>query len=86
MEAQRPEADSFNYLPRVTAPVLMLNGKYDHMSPLESSQKPYFALLGTSADRKRHFIYEGGHFVPHTQLIAQSLAWLDKYLGEVKRQ
>ena len=86
MEAQRPEADPFNYLPHVTTPVLMLNGKYDHMFPLESSQKPYFALLGTVADRKRQFIYEGGHVVPRTQLIAESLAWLDRYLGEVKRQ
>jgi hypothetical protein len=28
-------------------------------------------------------VYEGGHDVPRTELIKESLAWLDTYLGPV---
>jgi formylglycine-generating enzyme required for sulfatase activity/dienelactone hydrolase len=80
----RPEADPFNFLPRVTVPVLMLDAKYDNYFPIETSQKPFFRLLGTPADRKRYVVYEGGHILPRTQLITESLAWLDKYLGPVR--
>jgi eukaryotic-like serine/threonine-protein kinase len=84
MEGSRPEVDPLNFLPRVTLPVLMLNGKYDFFFPLELSQKPYFQTLGTPADRKKYIVYEGGHDVPRTELIAQTLAWLDRWLGEVR--
>jgi serine/threonine protein kinase/dienelactone hydrolase len=84
MDPARPEADVINFLPRVTQPVLMLNGKHDHFFPVETAQKPFFRLLGTPDDRKKYVLYEGGHFVPRTQLIAESLSWLDKYLGPVK--
>jgi dienelactone hydrolase len=84
MERSRPEADPLNFLPRVKIPVIMLNGKFDHYFPVETSQKPFFRLLGTPPDQKRYVVYEGGHFVPRTQLIVESLAWLDKYLGPVK--
>jgi hypothetical protein len=64
--------------------VLMLNGKYDFFFPLELSQKPFFENLGTPADRKKYIVYEGGHDVPRTELISQTLAWLDRYLGPVR--
>jgi eukaryotic-like serine/threonine-protein kinase len=83
MERSRPEVDPFNYLPRVTSPVLMLNGKYDYFFPSETSQKPFFQLLGSSAADKKYKVYEGGHDVPRTELIKESLAWLDTYLGPV---
>lgn len=84
MERPRPEADPLNFLPRITAPVLMLNGRDDHYFPVETAQKPFFRLLGSPPDKKRYVVYEGGHFVPRTQLIVESLAWLDKYLGPVR--
>ena len=84
MERSRPEVDPFNYLPRVTQPVLMLNGKYDFFFPVETAQRPFFDNLGTAADRKKWVVYEGGHDVPRTELIAQSLRWLDTYLGPVR--
>ena len=84
MDPARPEADVINFLPRVKQPVLMLNGRHDHFFPVETSQKPFFRLLGTPQDKKKYVMYEGGHFVPRTQLIAESLSWLDKYLGPVK--
>jgi dienelactone hydrolase len=83
LEIQRasPEVEPFNYLPRITQPVLMLNGRYDHYFPVEPSQLPFFRSLGTPAARKRQVIAEGGHFVPRNQVIAETLAWLDRYLG-----
>ena len=84
MEPVRQEVDPFNYLPRVTQPVLMLNGKYDFFFPVETSQKPFFANLGTPSDRRKYLVYEGGHDVPRTELIKETLAWLDKYVGPVK--
>ena len=79
-----PEADPFNFLPRIKTPVLMLNGKYDHFFPLETSQKPMFNLIGTAVENKRHVVYETGHFVPRNQLIKESLNWLDRHLGPVR--
>ena len=84
MDPARPEADVINFLPRVKQPVLMLNGRHDHFFPVETAQKPFFKLLGSPEDKKKYVLYEGGHFVPRTQLIAESLSWLDKYLGPVK--
>ena len=84
MERARPEVDPLNYLPHIKSPVLMLNGKYDFFFPSETAQKPFFQLLGTPAADKRWILYEGGHDVPRTDLIRESLAWLDKYLGPVR--
>jgi dienelactone hydrolase/predicted Ser/Thr protein kinase len=80
-----PEADAINFVTRVRMPVLMLNGRYDHFFPVESSQLPLFHLLGTPEKDKRHVIYETGHAVPRKEFIRESLDWLDKYLGPVKR-
>ncbi len=84
MERARPEADVFNFLPRVRSPVLMLNGKHDYFFPAATSQEPFFRMLGTPTVDKRYIVYEGGHDVPRTQLIAESLAWYDNYLGAVR--
>ncbi|MCJ7645079.1 MAG: protein kinase [Candidatus Aminicenantes bacterium] len=81
-----PEADQINFLPRVTVPVLMLNGQYDFYFPVESSQKPMFDLLGTLPEHKRQVIYPSSHFAPRTELIKETLVWLDKYLGPVNKQ
>jgi eukaryotic-like serine/threonine-protein kinase len=78
-ERARPEVDPINFLPRVTIPTLMLNGRYDFFFPIETSQVPMFRLLGTPADQKRHVVEDGSHFVPRTRLIQETLAWLDKY-------
>ena len=80
-----PEADKINFVTRVKIPLLMLNGRYDHFFPVESSQIPLFRLLGTPERDKKHVIYESGHAVPRKDFIRESLDWLDKYLGPVKR-
>jgi len=83
LENQRgqPEVEPINFLPQITVPVLMLNGRYDYYFPVESSQRPFFRLLGTPPQHKRQVISEGGHFVPRTELIAEILTWLDRYFG-----
>ena len=82
-EPSFPEVEPANFLPHIKMPVLMLNGKYDFFFPYESSQKPFFELLGTPKKEKKIIVYEGGHSVPRTELIKEMLAWLDQYLGRV---
>jgi dienelactone hydrolase len=79
-----PEVDQINFLPHFYQPVLMLNGKYDMDFPVETSQMPMFNLLGTPSKDKKIIIYDTGHLVPRTDLIKETLAWYDKYLGPVK--
>jgi len=80
-----PEADEINYVSYVNIPVLMLNGKYDFVFPLESTVKPMFDYLGTPEQHKELIIYETNHFVPKTEMIKEVLNWLDKYFGPVNK-
>jgi eukaryotic-like serine/threonine-protein kinase len=79
-----PAADQINFAPRVKAPVLMLNGRFDFIFPTASSQEPMFRLLGTPTEHKRRVVYETGHDIPRSELIKETLYWLDRYLGPVK--
>jgi len=79
-----PEVDQINFLPRITQPVLMLNGRHDMFFPVETSQKPMFGFLGTPKDDKKIIIYETGHLAPRVEVVKETLIWLDKYLGPVK--
>ena len=80
-----PEADEFNYVSYVKIPVLMLNGKYDFIFPYESTVKPMFDLLGTPEQNKKLVLYETDHFVPKSEIIKETLNWLDKYFGPVNK-
>jgi len=84
MNKSLPEADQLNYLPRVTQPILMLNGKHDMFFPIETSQKPMFDFLGTPSADKKRIVYEAGHLVPRTDFVKETLIWFDQYLGPVK--
>ena len=79
-----PEADPFNYAPHVKIPVLMLNGRYDLMIPLDTCQVPLFRALGTPAQDKQHVLFDSGHVPPLIPWIKETLNWLDHYLGPVK--
>ena len=80
----RPEVNQINYVTRVRQPVLMLNGRYDSFLPVETSSRPMFDLLGTRAQDKQLKLYETEHIPPVNELIKETLAWLDRYLGPVK--
>jgi len=85
--APAPEADTFNFLPRVRVPVLMLNGDQDFIFPLQTLQRPLFNGLGTPSADKRHVLYPGGHEIGTTkrsQIVAEIVTWLDKYLGRIQ--
>jgi eukaryotic-like serine/threonine-protein kinase len=76
-----PETDEINFAPRVNIPVLMINGSFDHVFPVETSQKPMFRLLGSPEKDKMHFLFEGGHTSPRNEVVRLILDWLDRYLG-----
>ena len=76
-----PEVDQINFLPRITQPVLMVNGKHDMYFPVESAQLPMFDLLGTPARDKKINIYDSGHLTPRIEVMKATLNWLDHYFG-----
>jgi formylglycine-generating enzyme required for sulfatase activity/dienelactone hydrolase len=79
----RPEVDPLNYVSHVRVPLLMLNGRYDLTVPLETAARPMFERLGTPDRDKRLYVADSDHWIPRTELIRESLAWLDEYLGPV---
>ncbi len=81
----RPEASDLTYVTRVRTPTLMLNGAYDVIFPPETSSRPMLDLLATQDEDKRLILYETDHIPPRTEYIKETLAWLDKYLGPVRR-
>jgi dienelactone hydrolase/predicted Ser/Thr protein kinase len=81
----RPEVKDINYIGRVKIPTLMMNGIYDTLHSFETNIKPMFELLGTPAENKKLFTTETDHVPPVNEFIKETLAWLDKYLGPVKR-
>jgi eukaryotic-like serine/threonine-protein kinase len=83
-QQSQPEVDPINFLPHVTQPTLMLNGRYDFYFPVQSNQEPLYRLLGSKKVEKKHLIYETGHNIPRNELIKEVLNWLDKYLGPVQ--
>jgi serine/threonine protein kinase/formylglycine-generating enzyme required for sulfatase activity/dienelactone hydrolase len=85
LEFQRslPEVEPINFVSRVKQPVLMLNGRYDFFFPVESNQEPFYQLLGSRKDQKKHILYDSGHNIPRNELIKETLNWLDQYLGPV---
>ncbi|MEX2530553.1 MAG: protein kinase [Gemmatimonadota bacterium] len=76
-----PEVDEINFVPRVTIPVLMINGEHDIVFPYEVSQRPMFELLGTDPEHKRHYLSPASHIVPQDEVIRETLDWFDRYLG-----
>jgi dienelactone hydrolase len=81
----RPEARGLTYAPRVRTPTLILNGRYDGIFPAEASALPLMDLLGTPAADKKLILYETDHIPPRTEYVKETLAWLDRYLGPVRR-
>jgi dienelactone hydrolase len=82
-EKTLPEVDQMNYAPRVKAPVLMIDGRYDHFFPLETSQLPLLRLFGAPEKDKRHVIVDSSHALSRHLVIKEALPWLDRYLGPV---
>jgi predicted Ser/Thr protein kinase/predicted esterase len=80
-----PEVTEINFAPRVKAPVLMINGRYDAAFPLETSVKPMFQVLGSSDKELK--LLDAGHNLSYTHrntVMSYVLDWLDKHWGPVK--
>lgn len=81
-----PEINAVNFLGRVKIPVLMVNGRYDSILPVETAQDPMFQLWGTPAADRRHVILPSGHSVNSPEVwndtTREVLSWLDRYLGK----
>ncbi len=76
------EYSHVNFTPRVTIPVLLQDGRYDTIFPVESSQKPYLSLFGTAPQDKWHKIYETGHSSwLKNEVRKDEIEFLNKYLG-----
>ena len=78
------ETQPANFMPRVTVPVRLVNGKDDFSVPLDA-QRRFLDLLGTPAEHKSLKSLDGGH-VPQDMrgLIKEVLDWFDRYLGPVR--
>jgi formylglycine-generating enzyme required for sulfatase activity/dienelactone hydrolase len=75
-----PIVGRMNFAPRIKAPKLMLQGRYDEDAPLASSAEPLFRLM---RDPKRLTVYEGSH-VPSAEIAVPAIQnWLDETLGPV---
>lgn len=76
-----PEADPLNFASRARTPVLMLNGEFDNVFPLETEQVPLYRLWGTPEEHKRHIVVPSGHVIPKDLFFRETLDWFDRYLG-----
>jgi formylglycine-generating enzyme required for sulfatase activity/dienelactone hydrolase len=81
----RPEVADLTYVSRVRTPTLILSGKYDESFPPETSSRPMLDLMATPPEDKRLILYDTDHIPPRTEYIKETLAWLDEYLGVVRR-
>ena len=61
-------------------PILIMNGRYDYLFPVETAQKGLLDGLGTPPEHKRRIIYDAGHApLPRALVLRDTLEWLDKY-------
>ena len=64
----------------VSIPVLLMNGRYDYLFPVEQSQIPYFEAFGAPTENKKMILYDAGHVtLPRAEVIKETLLWLDRF-------
>ena len=77
------EADPVNFAPHIRAPKLMLHGRYDEDTPLNTRGEPLFKLL---REPKRLILFDGGHIPDYGLLVTTVNSWLDETMGPVKHE
>jgi len=81
-----PETDVLNFAPRAKTPTLIMNGRYDFLSPIEEESSILLRLLGTPDKDKLLRIYDTGHHVWQlNETRKDTFDWFDKHLGPVDR-
>ncbi|HET7694128.1 MAG TPA: protein kinase [Vicinamibacterales bacterium] len=79
-----PEIQTANFMPRVTSPVLLINGRDDFAVPADHRRR-FLELLGTPPPHKQLIELEGGHVpIDSRRWYGEALAWFDRYLGAVR--
>jgi serine/threonine protein kinase/formylglycine-generating enzyme required for sulfatase activity len=76
-----PEVNSINFAPRIRAPKLLLNGRYDEEHPWIRNALPLWRLL---REPKRLMLVEGGHLPPAELRVPAINEWLNETLGPVR--
>lgn len=80
-----PEWDLVNFAPRVTIPVIMMNGEFDSCFRLETNARPLFRMLGTADRDKVLRVYPTGHSIWFLNEYRRDLMdFLDMRLGPVE--
>lgn len=83
-EELHPAMQPAHFAPRMETPTLMINGRDDFLVPYEASQRPFFELIGTDPEHKRHARLPGGHIPSDPRdIMREVLDWLDRYFGPV---
>jgi hypothetical protein len=72
------EANAINFLPRITAPTLVMAGRYDETLSLATEVEPLYQLLRAP----KHFeVIDGGHIPPLALWLPVARTWLEKAIG-----
>jgi len=70
------------YWPRVTTPVLVLNGSYDISIHATQNRDLLLQTIGSTAARKRAILYDAPHWpLPPHRVRNDTLSWFDEFLG-----
>jgi dienelactone hydrolase len=75
-------ADPVKFAAHIRPPKLILHGKYDEDTPLQSAGMPLFNLI---PQPKRLTLYEGGHVPPDGLAFSVIGPFLDEVMGTVRR-
>ncbi len=76
-----PEANPINFAPYIKPPKLIIHGKYDEDTPLETQMMPLYNLL---REPKRLEVVDEGHVPSLETRVPIINKWLDETLGPVK--
>jgi eukaryotic-like serine/threonine-protein kinase len=86
MEKTAAEIHPLNHAPRITAPTLMVSGRWDFLRDIELEQQPLYDAIGLEEPEKRFAILDGGHMPDWNGVIRETLDWLGLHLGPFARR
>jgi eukaryotic-like serine/threonine-protein kinase len=84
MEKTAAEIHPLNHAPHITAPTLMVSGRWDFLRDIELEQQPLYDAIGLEEPEKRFAILDGGHMPDWNGVIRETLDWLGLHLGPVR--
>jgi dienelactone hydrolase len=75
-----PEINRVIFAPRITAPKLLIHGKYDEADVLRTMAEPVYRIM---REPKKVQLYESGHVVPLELLLPAMHGFFDETMGKV---